>query len=200
MRTFIEENFTRLSLFMDSCEHYHATLPEKAAVLCSYNGVFVYVFMLVIAVYDRSIFHSLASLSVAITSLGVSILEDYVPEVRNSYAWCSDRATDTPSTDMAIVACIVIFYLVFDLYYGSRRIWVSLLRFSCFALLYLTTAGAFLYLLLYDLREIVMSSLAGALVGALMATLTTLVIIPNLDNPVMGKLCSMMMVEKYRVR
>ncbi|MBL4665487.1 MAG: hypothetical protein JKY23_06025 [Nitrospinaceae bacterium] len=200
MRTFITENFARLSLFIQGCPYYENTLPEQFAVIMTYNGVFLYTFMLVIAVYDRSLFHIIAWTGVAFTSMTVSVLEAYVPLVKNTSSLCTSREVDMPSTDVAIVTFVIVFYLIFDLFMGSRRIWISFFRFTWFLWLYTTTVGSMLYLLLYDMREIAASTVVGAFVGALVATFTTLVVVPNLDTPVMGKVCSFLMVDNRRMR
>jgi len=194
------ESVHRLSLFVASCTEFESTLVSYIVVLVSYSGLFTYVFMMVISVYDRSAFHVTVWSGVFLTELAATGAELWVPRHSNFNTPCNPHDFDVPDRGMAIVVYVVVFYLVYDIAYGSSALFISSIRFIWMITLVLGTGFADLYLRLHNIREIILGALVGATTGALLSIIAVFLLVPNYNHQSMDRVKGLFMIRGKRFR
>jgi len=194
------ESIHRLSLYVADCSEFKPSLISYIVVLVSYSGLFTYVFMLIISVYDRSAFHVTVWSGVFLTELAVSGAEMWMPKHFNYGTVCNPHELDVPDRDMAIVSYVVMFYMLYDIAYGSNAILVSSVRFMWMITLVLGTGFADLFLRLHNIREILTGAIVGALTGAMLSMIAVTILVPNYNTRAMDGVKGLFMLHGTKFR
>jgi hypothetical protein len=172
----------------------------KLMVLCSYNAFYCYIFMFVVAVYNRSMFHVAAWSGVFFTELMVSLAAITIPDVVSSHTQCDSQTHEGPSRSMAIVTYVMSYYIFYNMVYGSNRFFTNTVRFVWYFAFALTTAVAPIYLQLSDIREVATGMCIGIFCGMLVSSICTFLIVPNFDSDTIGWLKLILMVNTKNFR
>lgn len=163
---------------------------------------YTYVFLAVQTFYDRSGFHVLLWAGLFFNGIAVWIMDNQLPhqEGGDHLAACAQHETQMVCPEAAVVAFVVLFYLVYDLNNDGARFWVDTIAFMWLMVYTATSLGSLYYVSLYRIDEVVLGTAIGAAMGAIMAAVVTWYVIPNWNTPLMGKFRYYFMVNKRKFR
>ena len=168
---FAVESFPRLEAFIVDCDAYEHMLSDQFMVLMSYNGLFVYMFLLITAVYDRTLFHVMAWCGIVLTECLSTATEALLWETQQTYSDCNPHSVRVPCRGVALVTFCITYYLLYRIVAGDKSFVYVVMQFGGQCVFLFLTGLSFVWLHLADALELVMGFMVGVLSGVLMSVL-----------------------------
>jgi hypothetical protein len=192
MSWFLVDAFDRLERFVRDCPHYQGDVNSQIMVVASYFPLFTWVFVFVIAAYDRTAFHVLLTTGLFIADWLTWLLrllwtDAQGPTVDDATMCATAFLRQRPCHEAVIAWFVFVYYLAYDLYFTHkvRRMNVLCLSLPRVALKFVVlffysvlSSWSQTYLRLFNANEVAI----GATMGVVMAICISQVhhlILPN---------------------
>jgi hypothetical protein len=175
---FAVDDFWRLELFIKDCDKYHGDLISQILVLMSYCGLYVYVFLCVVAIYDRSLFHVIAWSGILLTEMLMSVITPASGGSQDLYSVCNPHTEGTPCRSTGLVAFVCAFYMLFEVWLGDRQLTAFIIQIIWYFFFLILASVAQLRLFIFNIYEVLLGVVIGGLCGILLWLLTILLVLP----------------------
>jgi hypothetical protein len=168
----------KLEAFFEPCVEYNGSFMDQLLVAGYFLGLFTYVAVMAIAMYQRNWVHTMATLGLFMTDYVVELLYLALPRVPQYQTTCDPHDYDRPSHNVATCAYAMVYFMAYGAWARDDRgmsvAWrLFLLMTNVFA-----CASGEVFLEVRNPREVITGAVIGMVMGGVSVLTLAMVIAP----------------------